>query len=63
MNVDTVLKTVLIAGVAAGGAFFTASWDSGFTDAIRASGGAFFATAGVLLVFLKVDPRAGDRQP
>lgn len=58
MNRSTIGRTLLISAVSAGGAFFTASWDSGFTDAIRASGGAFFATAGVLLVFLKVDPRA-----
>lgn len=62
MNRTTLIRTAVISGVAAGGAFFTASWDSGFTDAVRAAGGAFFATAGVLLVYLKYDPRAEGGQ-
>lgn len=57
MNKQQAIRTVVIAGVAAGAAFFGASWDSGFTEAVRTAGTAFFGTAGALLGYLGWDAR------
>lgn len=57
MTRQQLIRTLVVSGVAAGAAFFGASWDAGFMEASRTAGTAFFGTAGALLGYLGWDAR------
>jgi hypothetical protein len=57
MTIREIVVTLTIALVAAGSAFFGASWQSGYQEAFQTSGLTFFGTISALLVFLGIDPR------
>lgn len=57
MTRQQLIRTLVVSGMAAGGAFFAASWDNGFMEATRTAGAAFFTTGTSMLGYLGWDAR------
>lgn len=57
MTSNPLFRTVVIAALGAGAAFFTASWADGYQTALQTAGASFFVTGGTLLAYLGWDAR------